>query len=194
MKGIRIALLTLAIDSVLLSIFVNYWPAEIGGLLVLSSIVIVLLVIAAKRLPADFLRTVRAEPRWRPRTFFVIGSVFFVIPVLAGAIAASGNLFPPVIMIFDVVAALWLLRMGFRSMGTRLNQAHKVAFAFGLIAPVAIFGLLASASFPLVIVNDALVILFSNKMWKKWKTWTFDQHYSLMQSLPKLGGDGSSFS
>ncbi len=187
MKGIRLALLALTIDSILLAIFVNYWPAEIGGLLLVSSIVVALLIVAARKLPADFLKTVRAEPRWRPRTFFLIGSVFFVIPVLAGAIAASADLFPPVIMLFDIVAALWLLRLVFRSIGTRLNQAHKVAFAFGLIAPVAIFGLVASASFPLVIVNDVLVVLFSNKMWKKWKAWTFNQHYSLMQTLPKLG-------
>jgi len=194
MNGIRVALLALTTDSVLLSILVNYWPAEIGSLLLFSSVVVILLVVAAKKLPSDFLKPVRAEPRWRPRTFFLIGSVFFIIPVLAGAIAASANLFPPVIMLFDIVASLWILRLVFRSMGTRLNQAHRVAFAFGLIAPVAVFGLLASASFPLIIVNDALVILFSNKMWKKWKAWTLNQHYSLMQTLPKLGSDSSFFS
>src|SRR6266568_3645674 len=45
---------------------------------------------------------------------------------------------------------------------------------------------------PLVIMNDLLVVLFSNKMWRKWKAWTFSQHYSLMQSLPKVTGDGRS--
>jgi hypothetical protein len=77
-------------------------------------------------------------------------------------------------------------------MGTKLNQAHKVAFAFGQVSPIIIFGIAASASFPLVIMNDVLVILFSNKMWKKWKAWTFNQHYLFMQGLPKLGSDGSS--
>jgi hypothetical protein len=77
-------------------------------------------------------------------------------------------------------------------MGTRLNQAHKVAFAFGLISPIIVFGIAASASFPLVVLNDLLVVLFSNKMWKKWKAWTFSQRYSLMQGLPKFGSDGSS--
>ena len=190
--GIRISILTLAIDSVLLSVLVNYWPAEIWGLLALSSIVVTLLMIAAKKLPADFLKTVRAEPRWRPRAFFLLGAAFFPIWLLAGGFAASANLFPPVIMIFDIVVSLWLLRLVFRSMGTRLNQAHKVAFAFGLISPIIIFGIAASASFPLVIMNDLLVVLFSNKMWKKWKAWTFSQHYSLMQTLPKFGSDGSS--
>jgi len=191
--GIRISILTLAIDSVLLSIFfVNYWPAEIWGLLILSSIVVALLVIAAKKLPADFLKTVRAEQRWRPRAFFLLGVAFFPIWLVAGGFAAGANLFPPVIIVFDVAVSLWILRLVFRSMGTRLNQAHKVAFAFGLISPIIIFGIAASASFPLVIMNDLLVILFSNKLWKKWKTWTFTQHYSLMQGLPKLGSDGSS--
>ncbi len=192
-KGLGACILALASDSILLSLFVNYWPAEIAGLLIVSSIVVILLVVAAKRLPSNFLRTNRTEPRWRPRTFFLIGSVFFIIPVLAGAIAASANLFPPVIMIFDVVAALWLLRVVYRSMGTRVNQIHQVAFAFGLIAPVAIFGLLASASFPLVIINDVFVILFSNRMWRKWKMLTFTQHYSFMQSLPNLGSERGSF-
>ncbi len=65
-RGIQISILTLAIDSVLLSVVVNYWPAEIWGLILLSSIVVALLVIAAKKLPANFLKSVRAEPRWRP--------------------------------------------------------------------------------------------------------------------------------
>ena len=191
-RGIRISILTLATDSVLLSLLVNYWPAEIGGLLVLSSTVIVVLIVAAKKLPADFLKTARTEPRWRPRAFFLIGAAFFPIWLLAGGFAASANLFPPAIMVFDIVVSLWILRLVFRSMGTQLNQAHKVAFAFGLISPIIIFGLAASASFPLVLMNDFLVILFSNKMWRKWKTWTLTQHYSLMQNLPKLGSDGRS--
>jgi hypothetical protein len=191
-KGIRISMLALAIDSVLLSLLVNYWPAEIGGLLLLSSIVVVVLVVAAKKLPADFLKIVRAEPRWRPRTFFLLGAAFFPIWLLAAGLAASANLFPPVIIVFDIVVSLWILRLVFRSMGTQLSQAHQVAFAFGLISPVIVFGIAASASFPLVMVNHALVILFSNKMWRKWKTWTVSQHYLLMQNLPKFGGDGRS--
>src|SRR6267378_1449070 len=166
-RGIRISILTLMIDSILLSLLVNYWPAEIWGLLVLSSIVVTLLVIAARKLPADFLKTVRTEPRWRPRAFFLLGVAFFPIWLLAGGFAASANLFPPVIVVFDIVVSLWILRLVFRSMGAKLNQAHKVAFAFGLISPIIIFGIAASASFPLVIMNDVLVILFSNKMWKK---------------------------
>lgn len=191
-KGIRITVLTLAVDCVLLSLFVNYWPAEIWGLLLLSSIVVTLLVVAAKKLPADFLKPVRAGPRWRPRAFFLLGAAFFPIWLLAGGFGAGANLFPPVIMVFDIVASLWFLRLVFRSMGTRLNQPHKVAFAFGLISPIVIFGIAASASFPLVIMNDILVFLFSNKMWKKSKAWGFSQHYALMQGLPGLSSDGSS--
>jgi hypothetical protein len=191
-RGIQITILTLAIDSVLLSLLVNYWPAEIWGLLLLSSIVVALLVVTAKKLPVDLLKSIRAEPRWRPRAFFLLGAAFFPIWLVAGGFAAGANLFPPLVMVFDIVASLWLLRLVFRSMGTRLNQAHKVAFAFGLISPIIVFGIAASASFPLVVMNDLLVVLFSNKMWKKWKAWTFSQHYSLMQGLPKFGSDGSS--
>jgi len=193
-RGISIALFTLGVDSFLLSLLVSYWPAEIWGLLVISSIVVAVLVVAARKLPSDFLKSVRPAPRWRPRTFFLVGAVFFPINILAGSLAASANLFPPIIMIFDVVAALWILRLAFTAMGTQLNQAHKVAFAFGLVSPIVVFGLIASASFPMVIINDVLVVLFSNKMWKKWKAWTFSQHYSLMQTLPKLGSDRGSLS
>src|SRR5712664_2683459 len=59
--GIRITILTLAVDSVLLSLLVNYWPAEIWGLLILSSIMVIFLVIVSRKLPADFLKTVRTE-------------------------------------------------------------------------------------------------------------------------------------
>ena len=99
-KGIQISILALAIDCVLLSILVNYWPAEIGSLLLLSSIVVALLVVAAKKLPPDFLKSVRAEPRWRSRAFFLLGAAFFPIWLLAGGFAAGANLFPLVIMAF----------------------------------------------------------------------------------------------
>src|SRR2546428_11088300 len=95
-------------------------------------------------------------------------------------------------MVYDILISLWVLQLVFGSMGTQLNQADKVAFAFGLISPIIIFGIAASASLPLVIMNDLLAVLFSNKMWRKWKAWTFPQHYSLMQSLPKVTGDGRS--
>jgi hypothetical protein len=191
-RGIWISIITLAIDSVLLSLLVNYWPSEIWGLLLLSSIVVVLLVVAAKKLPADFLKPVRADPKWRPRSFFLLGVAFFPIWLLAGGFAAGANLWPPIIIVFDVVVSLWVLRLVYSSMGTRLNQAHKVAFAFGLISPIILFGIAASASFPLVMLNDLLVVLFSKRMWRKWKAWTFAQHYALMETLPRLGADGSS--
>src|SRR2546422_3528685 len=132
---------------------------------------------------------IRRPPR---STLFPYTTLFRSIWLLAGGFAASASLFPPVIVVFDIVVSLWILRLVFRSMGTKLNQAHKVAFAFGLVSPIMIFGIAASASFPLVMMNDVLVILFSKKMWTKWKAWTFNQHYSLMQGLPKLGSDGSS--
>ena len=192
MRGIRLSILALTADSVVLSIFVNYWPSEIGGLLIFSSIIVALLVFSAKKLPTDFLKQVRAEPRWRPRSFFLMGAVFFPTTLIAGGLAAGANLFPPVVMLFDVVASLWILRLAYRSMGTSLNQAHKVAFAFGLISPIIVFGVAASASFPLVILNDIIVVLFSNKMWKKWKAWTFLQHSSLMQTIPSFGPNPTS--
>src|SRR5216684_2666026 len=78
-------------------------------------------------------------------------------------------------MVFDIVVSLWILRLVFRSMGTRLNQAHKVAFAFGLISPIIIFGIAASASFPLVIMDDLDIhpALFAHarasKVGQRWK-------------------------
>jgi len=61
-RGISIALFTLGVDSFLLSLLVNYWPAEIWGLLVISSIVVAILVVAARKLPSDFLKSVRRQP------------------------------------------------------------------------------------------------------------------------------------
>src|SRR2546428_8754846 len=137
-------MLVLATDSVFLSLLVNYWPAEIWGLLILSSLVVALLVVAAKKLPADFLKSVRTEPRWRPRAFFILGAAFFPIWLIAGAFASTANPFPPVVMVFDVVASLWLLRLVFGSMGKRLNQPHKVALALGLISPTILLRIAAS--------------------------------------------------
>jgi hypothetical protein len=92
-RGIAISILTLTVDSLLLSLLVNYWPAEIGGLLLFSSIVVVLLVVAAKKLPADFLKSVRIEPRWRPRAFFLLGAAVFPIWLVAAGFAAGATSF-----------------------------------------------------------------------------------------------------
>ena len=51
-----------------------------GGLMLFSGIVITILVVAARKLPADFLKTKQSEPDWGPRKFAIVGTLLFPQP------------------------------------------------------------------------------------------------------------------
>src|SRR5713226_10351402 len=74
MRGVRISVLGLTIDSILLFMLESaiYGPYNPGaGLMLFSGIVITIFVIAARKLPGDFLRMRLSEPKWGPRKFAI---------------------------------------------------------------------------------------------------------------------------
>ena len=85
---------------------------------------------------------------------------------------------------------MFILRRAYNSMGTVNNQEQKVAFGIGLLFPVAAFGMIASIGLanPLIIVADILFIMFSRRLWRKWRYWTILQRNGLQTTLPSFGG------
>jgi len=193
-SGIRIVLVTIVVDSILLFDFVSqiYAPYTPGVGLVLSSIVaITLLVLLAHRLPGDFLKTRSGQPKWRPTKFAVAGALFFPATFLTGGISAGANLPPEIPFALDLFLALFILMRAFKAMGSANNQEQKVALGIGLLIPIAAFGFIAGLGQlnVLIVLADMLFVLFSRRLWRKWRFWTM--HQLPMQPFLDLGKSSS---
>jgi hypothetical protein len=192
MRGIRISVIGLIVDSILLFILESaiYGPYNPGaGLMIFSGIVITIFVIAARKLPGDFLRMKLSEPKWGPRKFAIVGALLFPATLLAGGFAAGANIPPEVPMVVDVILAMVILTRAFNAMGSSNNQEQKVAFGVGLVFPIAVFGLIASIGLanPLIVVADLFFILFSRRLWRKWHQWSLLHRSAIRTGLPGFG-------
>jgi len=111
-RGIGISIFGLTLDSILLFILesVIYRPYSPGvGLMIFSGIVITIFVLAARKLPGDFLKIRLSQPKWRPRKFVMIGALLFPATLLFGGIAAGANIPPEIPMIVDIIFAMVIL-------------------------------------------------------------------------------------
>jgi hypothetical protein len=192
MRGIRISIVGLTIDSILLFILESaiYGPYNPGaGLMIFSGIVITIFVVAARKLPGDFLKIKLSEPKWGPRKFAVVGALLFPATLLTGGIAAGANIPPEVPMVVDIIFALFILTRAFNSMGSTNNQEQKVGFSIGLLFPIVVFGIIASIGIGnlLIFVADLFFVLFSRRLWRKWHHWTLLHRSVVPTGLPGFG-------
>ncbi len=185
-------ILCLLADSVFLFLFVSavyrgYNPG--GALIVFSLIMITILVVAAKKLPRNFLKTTDGLPTLSPFKFAFLGALLFPATLLVGAIAAGANAPPIVPFVLELVLALFILTKAYRSMGTTNNQEQKTALGIGLLLPIAAFGFIASIGIAnwLILAADLLFIAFSRRLWRKWHSWTL-LHNEMQTTLPGFGG------
>ena len=192
-RGIGACITALTIDSIFLQGIVNYDPGVL--LLLFSGLVITILVLAARKLPGDFLKTRFSQPRLSPRKFAILGALLFPASLFAGSIGAGVNAPPFITGLLEITVSMVILVKAFRSMGNSNNQDCKVALGVGLIIPVAIFGLIASFTFavnPLIVLGDLFFIFFSRRLWRKWHVWAMIQRSAMPTSLPGLGGSPTS--
>jgi hypothetical protein len=192
MRGIRVSVLGLTIDSILLFILESaiYGPYNPGaGLLIFSGLVITILVFAARRLPGDFLKIKLSEPKWGPRKFAIVGALLFPATLLTGGIAAGAAIPPEIPMLVDVIFAMVILTRAFNAMGATNNQEQKVGFGIGLLFPIVVFGFIASIGIGnlLIVVADIFVLLFSRRLWRKWHQWTLLHRPAMKTGLPGFG-------
>ena len=190
--GVTFSILGLIIDCFALFVLesVIYQPYNPGGgLMLFSGIVITTLVVAARKLPGDFLKTKQSEPDWGPRKFAIIGALLFPATLLVGGFAAGANIPPIIPMVVDLVFATFILTRAFKSMGARNNQEEKVAFGIGLVFPIVVFGIIASIGLGnvLIVVADLFFVLFSRRLWRKWHQWSLLQRSAIETGLPGLG-------
>ncbi len=190
-KQLATTVFCLLADSIFLFIFVSaiykgYNPG--GGLILASLIAITILVVLARKLPSDFLKTRPGQPTWSPVKFAVVGALLFPATLFAGAFAASANFPPAIPFVLDLVLAMFILTRAYKSMGSTNNQEQKVALGIGLIFPIAVFGIIASIGVAnwLIIGADLLFISFSRRLWRKWHVWTMLQQHEMQSTLPGL--------
>ena len=187
-NGIAVCITALGVDSFFLQWYVNYDPGV--GLLLFSGLVIILFVLAARKLPGDFLKTRSSQPTLSPLKFATLGALLFPASLFTESLAAGANAPPFITGLIDIAVSAVILLKAFRSMGTSNNQDCKVALGVGLIIPIAIFGLIASVSEinPLILLGDLFFILFSRRLWRKWHIWSLIQRSAIETTMPGLGG------
>ena len=170
----------LLLDSIILfllvsAIYTGYTPG--GGLIVLSVIAITILVVVAKKLPADFIKPNPGPPSLSPFKTALLGAMLFPATLLMGGLAAAANAPPIIPFVLDLILAMLILTTTFKLLGSADNQEQKTAFAIGLLVPIALFGFIASIGMAnwLIVAADLLHIAFSQRLWRKWHSWTLLQ-------------------
>lgn len=156
------AVVILSVDVAALFLFIDlgekFWmgtPILVGSFLAIGA-----LVLWARRVKADVLRAGSETPGAGPKKMAALGVVFYPSVVLAESFVRGVGA-PAAIdfcTAFAVQAAFlaYVLRVG----GSSGNRLNLTAFAFGLVVPIAVFGVLAEASLPLVLVADSAMVAF----------------------------------
>jgi hypothetical protein len=165
-RKLSAAIVILGVDVtglfLLTTLGVKFWmgfPVLAGSLLAILA-----LVVAARRVPADFLR-VRPGLPWGPRRAAILGVAFFP-GVLLGENIVKGVGAPAAVDLAFVVALQGLfLYAALRAVRSRDNGRSLVAFALGLVLPLAVFGALSQLSLPVPLVADAAMVVYFRRLW-----------------------------
>ncbi len=146
----------------LVTLGMKFWmglPVLVGSVLAIAA-----LIAAARRVGADFIHA-RPEARWGPRRAAVLGAAFFP-SVLLTEFLVKGVGAPAAVDFFIVIALQGLFLYATpKVVGSAGNGRNLVAFAFGLVLPLASFGALSQASPPVILVADVVMVAFFRKLW-----------------------------
>jgi hypothetical protein len=166
-RGTAATVVILAADVVALMAFVRsfsgYW---MGTPILLSSLAtIVVLVLAAKRLPGGTISSRAGPPMASNRSLFVVGLSFFPVILLAQGLGRTWGI--PAALDFVLVLLTQAAYLAYirAKVGRVLNQRALISLGIGLIIPIATLGFLSELSLPLILLADALAILFFRSLW-----------------------------
>jgi len=156
------AIAILSVDVLALFLLIDlgekFWmgaPVLIGSLGAIA-----VLVFSARRVRADVLHAGSGTPKAGTKRMVAMGVAFYP-SVLLSEFLIKGTGAPAAVdfcCTFAVQGAylVYILRVG----GSVDKVRNLAAFAFGLVIPIAIFGAVAEASFPLVLLADAAMVIF----------------------------------
>jgi hypothetical protein len=166
---IYLTLCVLGVDMSILFAFVNLgshfwmgWPVFLG-----SWVAIAALVSAARKAPAGLLSARSQLPRTGPRTAFLMGLFFFASILFPEYLMMGAGIAPAAaIMVMYSLEGL-LLAWILRNIGQENNERVKVALSFGMLVPIAVFGVLAEIQLPATLLADLLMVLFIRMLWRR---------------------------
>ena len=165
-RGIMTALLVLSFDVVVLVVVVwhvsGYWMG--WPILVLSLLSICGLVFASRWVTPRPLGGPGGRPALSPKGAIAVGLSFFPAVILTQSLGRGAGL-PAALDFLLVVAvqALYLLCMTRRIWGG--SRRSVIAFVFGLLVPIMVFGVVAELALPLTLLADAAMVVFFRRLW-----------------------------
>jgi hypothetical protein len=169
-RGVATAYAILGLDVSVLSLFVvrgeGFWMG--WSLFIGSFVVIGILVYSAYKLPSQILRARMDTPGKGPRAMAIAGILFFPGIIFSQFLGMGVGLPPAAVIGLVVIVQALLLVYVVRRMGHTHNERNLVAFAFGILLPIAIFGLLAEIALPVTLLADVAMVLFILKLWRRY--------------------------
>ncbi len=170
-RGITLAFAIFLSDVTLLMVAIvrgaGYWmgwPALLASVAAIAA-----LVGAAYYAPPRWIRARRSVSASRPVTAAILGGLFFPLGILVPGFSQAAGLAPWIAIGALVAAELLLLGGVLGVVGARSNESQLVGLALGILVPVAIFGLIAKISIPVVLLADLAMLLFFRKLWQKYR-------------------------
>jgi hypothetical protein len=167
-KKLPAAVTILAVDVsslfLLITLGVKFWMGV--PVLVSSFIAIGALVVLAREVQPNVLHTKPGRPEASPRRLAALGVVFYPCVLLTQFLVRGAGV--PALVDFPLVVAVQGLFLGYvlRVAGSAGNERNLVALAFGLVLPIAVFGVISEASFPVPLLADLVMIGFFFRLFK----------------------------
>jgi hypothetical protein len=165
-RGTFAAFLILSVDVVVLMAIVwhvsGYWMG--WPILTLSLLSIGVLVFLSRRLTFPLAGILGDRPAPSAREAVAVGITFFPAVILTENIGRGAGLPAPISFLLVItVQTLYLLYVAGRCWdGPRRSS---IAFIFGLLVPIMVFGVLAELTFPLTLIADAVAVVFFRRLW-----------------------------
>jgi hypothetical protein len=162
------ALVILGIDVfalfLLITLGVKFWmgtPVLVGSLLAIA-----VLVISARKVKSDVIRAAPGAPRSSLRRMAALGAVFYPCVLLTEFLVKGAG--APALVDFLLVIGVQGLFLVYvlRVAGSAGNERTLIALAFGLVLPIAAFGVISEASFPVPLLADLATVAFFFRLLK----------------------------
>jgi hypothetical protein len=162
-----VALGIFAVDIGTLATILGYYRSALLWL-VLGVLVAGALVALAYRLPRTLLDPTSETPRYGPRTFFVLGLLFYPILLVVPAAGGYAHVAAPVTGAVDIILSGGLFFLVRHGIGRTRREPQMLMLALGAFLPILAFGLVAQIFLPIVLVGDVLFGLFFYTLWRRY--------------------------
>ena len=169
-RSIKTAFGILSLDVFLLSLLIYFGEHFWMGVPVLlaSFAAIASLVYIARKVPTNVLSPKKLFPTKSPLWAGTVGALFYPSVLLAEFFPMGSKL--PALIDFPLVILVQLLYLFLvlRIIGRSNNERNLIAFAAGLIVPIALFGVISEIELPLSLSAVIIAIVLLRMLWRKY--------------------------